>query len=88
MSNVFPLNRKKAGDLEFVEDYKPYKDNVQLRCMLYGPVGAGKSSFINSVDSVLRGKITGRAATDGISGKSVTTSVRIPFQCYHECLTL
>ncbi|XP_033999270.1 interferon-induced protein 44-like isoform X4 [Trematomus bernacchii] len=64
---------KKAGDSEFVDKYKPYKANVELRCMLYGPVGAGKSSFINSVDSALRGKIAGRAATEGIGGKSITT---------------
>ncbi|KAF3846482.1 hypothetical protein F7725_003560 [Dissostichus mawsoni] len=43
--------------------------------MLYGPAGAGKSSFINSVDSVLRGKITRRAAADALFG-SFTTKYR------------
>ena len=78
MSNVFPLNRIKVRDLQFVKDYQPFKKDVQLRCLLYGPSGAGKSSFINSVDSVLRGKITRRAAVDALSHGSFTTKVRIP----------
>ncbi|KAF3846480.1 hypothetical protein F7725_003558 [Dissostichus mawsoni] len=73
-SNVFPLNRTK--ELPFVKDYQPFKDKVQLRFMLYGPVGAGKSTFINSVDSVLQGRITGRAKTDAIGGKSFTTKYK------------
>ncbi|KAI9523329.1 hypothetical protein NQZ68_028353 [Dissostichus eleginoides] len=67
---------KKAGDLQIVKDYKPFKDNIQLRIMLYGSVGAGKSSFINSVESVLRCRITDRAKTDAIGGKSFTTSYK------------
>ncbi|XP_033999287.1 interferon-induced protein 44-like isoform X6 [Trematomus bernacchii] len=70
---------KKAGDLQIVKEYQPFKDNVQLRFMVYGSVGAGKSSFINSVESALRGEITDRAKTDAIGGKSYTTKVRIPF---------
>ncbi|XP_033999283.1 uncharacterized protein LOC117492953 isoform X3 [Trematomus bernacchii] len=64
---------KKAGDLQIVKEYQPFKDNVQLRFMVYGSVGAGKSSFINSVESALRGEITDRAKTDAIGGKSYTT---------------
>ncbi|XP_039908650.1 interferon-induced protein 44-like isoform X3 [Simochromis diagramma] len=37
-----------------------------------GPAGAGKSSFINSIDSVLQGRVTGRGLTDAISGKTFT----------------
>ncbi|KAJ4932690.1 hypothetical protein JOQ06_011105 [Pogonophryne albipinna] len=66
----------KVRELQIVKEYQPFKDKVQLRFMLYGPVGAGKSSFINSVESVLRGKITDRAKTDAISGKSFTTSYK------------
>ncbi|KAK1883434.1 Interferon-induced protein 44-like [Dissostichus eleginoides] len=66
----------KMRELQIVNDYKPFKDKVQLRFMLYGLVGAGKSSFINSVESALRGRITGRAAVDAIGGKSYTTSYK------------
>ncbi|KAL3053912.1 hypothetical protein OYC64_006272 [Pagothenia borchgrevinki] len=59
-------------ELQIVKEYQPFKKDVQLRIMLYGPVGAGKSSFINSVESVLRGTITHRAGVDGIVGKSFT----------------
>ncbi|KAG8007045.1 Interferon-induced protein 44 [Nibea albiflora] len=44
--------------------------------MLYGPAGSGKSSFINSVDSVLQGRVTARASADAISQKSFTTKFR------------
>ncbi|XP_034084804.1 interferon-induced protein 44-like [Gymnodraco acuticeps] len=67
---------KQVRDLQIVNDYQPFKKDVQLRLMLYGPAGAGKSSFINSVDSVLRGKITHRAAADSLFRGSFTTKYR------------
>ncbi|XP_068575223.1 interferon-induced protein 44-like isoform X2 [Cebidichthys violaceus] len=63
--------------LQFVKDYQPHNKEVkQLRVLLHGLTGAGKSSFINSVDSVLQDRITGRALTDSIGGKSFTTEHR------------
>ncbi|XP_055979496.1 interferon-induced protein 44 [Sorex fumeus] len=41
-----------------VRTYKPYRDLVhQVRILLLGPVGAGKSSFVNSVKSVFQGHV-------------------------------
>ncbi|XP_073350749.1 interferon-induced protein 44-like isoform X1 [Pagrus major] len=60
-------------NLDFMDTYKP--DNYEathLRILLHGPVGAGKSSFINSVDSVFKGRLTSQAPTDATSGSSFT----------------
>ncbi|XP_029968765.1 interferon-induced protein 44-like [Salarias fasciatus] len=46
---------------EFVQNYQPRQQGRHLRVLLHGPPGSGKSSFINSIDSALRGKITTRA---------------------------
>ncbi|KAM6913489.1 interferon-induced protein 44-like [Lycodopsis pacificus] len=63
--------------LQFVEDYQPYNEEVkQVRVLLHGPTGAGKSSFLNSVDSALQGRVTGRAPADSIGGTSFTTKHR------------
>ncbi|XP_051797318.1 interferon-induced protein 44-like [Acanthochromis polyacanthus] len=63
--------------LDYVKNYQLHHDEIQqLRILLHGPVGAGKSSFINSVDTVLQGRISGRALTDGTFGDSFTTEYR------------
>ncbi|XP_036413175.1 interferon-induced protein 44-like [Colossoma macropomum] len=48
-----------------------------LRILLHGPVGAGKSSFINSVNTVLQGYNTAGALVDAATGKSFTTKFKI-----------
>ncbi|XP_033946001.1 interferon-induced protein 44-like [Pseudochaenichthys georgianus] len=64
-------------NLDFMKSYHPRnKEEKNLRILLHGPVGAGKSSFINSVESTLRGRVTGRVMTDSISGESFTTKYK------------
>ncbi|XP_076839463.1 interferon-induced protein 44-like isoform X2 [Brachyhypopomus gauderio] len=44
----------------------------QLRILVHGPVGAGKSSFITSINNALRGCNTAAALASSISGSSFT----------------
>uniref|UniRef100_A0A3B4TAP4 Interferon-induced protein 44-like n=1 Tax=Seriola dumerili TaxID=41447 RepID=A0A3B4TAP4_SERDU len=65
----------KYTDLQFVNDYNPQTEGQQLRILLHGLSGAGKSSFINSVHSVLKGRISALALVDGIAHSSFTKQV-------------
>ncbi|KAK9533879.1 hypothetical protein VZT92_008972 [Zoarces viviparus] len=59
-----------------IQSYNPEIKTVQqARVLLVGPVGAGKSTFFNSVNSVFRGNMTSQAIA-GTAGKSVTTQFR------------
>uniref|UniRef100_A0A4W6ENL2 G domain-containing protein n=1 Tax=Lates calcarifer TaxID=8187 RepID=A0A4W6ENL2_LATCA len=62
----------KQHDLQYVRDYKPQTEGQQLRILLHGPAGAGKSSFINSVQSVLLGRMYRQALADNISHSCFT----------------
>ncbi|XP_055367021.1 interferon-induced protein 44-like [Betta splendens] len=70
--------------LRFLKQYKPQNEQAtRLRILLSGPDDAGKSSFINSVDSVFQGRVTDRAPTDAISGSSYTQKYKT-YKIYKE----
>lgn len=57
--------------------YEPKMETnvAAVNILLIGQIGAGKSSFFNSVDSIFRGRITSKACS-GSSERSVTTMYR------------
>lgn len=63
---------------QLLEELRAFKPNVDLiseiRILLLGPVGSGKSSFINSVRSVFQGRLT-RQAIVGSDDTSITEQV-------------
>lgn len=67
--------RQREELMESIKSYKPTVSSVsQVRVLLIGPVGAGKSSFFNSINSVFRGHVTSQAIA-GSSTSSLTTQV-------------
>ena len=50
----------------------------RVNILMLGPVGAGKSSFFNTVNSVYRGHVTAQAVT-GLSPHGLTTKVTTYF---------
>ncbi|XP_015228288.1 interferon-induced protein 44-like isoform X2 [Cyprinodon tularosa] len=62
----------RENDLQFIRNYKPRADNQQLRILLHGPVGAGKSSFVNSVCSLFQGRVCTSAMVNNDVGDSCT----------------
>uniref|UniRef100_A0A8C1X1Y5 TLDc domain-containing protein n=1 Tax=Cyprinus carpio TaxID=7962 RepID=A0A8C1X1Y5_CYPCA len=61
---------------ETLEKCAPSVSSVkQARFLLVGPVGAGKSSFFNSINSVFKGYVSMQANT-GTAGTSLTTQFR------------
>jgi predicted GTPase len=70
-------NVKKAKELkEKLTAYKPVTeaDTASANILLIGQIGAGKSSFFNSINSIFNGKITSKACS-GRFEHSVTTYV-------------
>eukprot|EP00105_Crassostrea_gigas_P002862 XP_011415533.1 PREDICTED: interferon-induced protein 44 [Crassostrea gigas] len=52
---------------EFIATYKPLEEMKipEVNILLIGQVGAGKSSFFNTINSVFKGEISSRACTGG-----------------------
>lgn len=61
---------------EFVANYKPLEEMKipEVNILLIGQVGAGKSSFLNTINSIFKGGISSRACT-GSAENSLTKSV-------------
>lgn len=69
---------KRKELMDNIRSYKPMVSSVsQVQVLLIGAVGAGKSSFFNSINSVFRGHVTSQA----IAGSS-TTSLTTQFRTY------
>lgn len=66
--------RTRTELMESIRTYKPIGRLSKVQVLLIGPVGAGKSSFFNSVNSVFRGHVTSQAMS-GSSATSLTTQV-------------
>ncbi|XP_053353472.1 interferon-induced protein 44-like [Clarias gariepinus] len=68
---------KRESLMDTISHWTPSVSSVQkARVLLVGAVGAGKSSFFNSVSSVFKGHVSCRANT-GIAGTSLTTQFRV-----------
>lgn len=59
----------------YVIDYQPL-EVPEINVLLVGQIGAGKSSLLNTMNSIFKGEISSRAWA-GSSENSVTTSVFI-----------
>uniref|UniRef100_A0A3Q3NNQ7 Interferon induced protein 44f3 n=1 Tax=Labrus bergylta TaxID=56723 RepID=A0A3Q3NNQ7_9LABR len=67
---------KRTELMDKLRTYRPLVNSVsKARVLLVGPVGAGKSSFFNSLNSVFRGYVTSQAMA-GCSTTSLTTQFR------------
>ncbi|XP_015259760.1 PREDICTED: interferon-induced protein 44-like isoform X1 [Cyprinodon variegatus] len=74
--NIQWTAEKKQQLMKSIQNYQPEIQTVNQACvLLVGPVGAGKSSFFNSINSAFRGNMTCQAIT-GTAGTSVTTQYR------------
>lgn len=63
--------------MESVRSFKPASETItEARVLLIGPVSAGKSSFISSVQSVFTGRVINRAMVGSSSSTSFTKKLR------------
>ncbi|XP_072544585.1 interferon induced protein 44c2 isoform X2 [Salminus brasiliensis] len=67
---------KRKALMDTIAGWKHGVSSVKkVRILLVGPVGAGKSSFFNSINSVFKGYVSNQANT-GCAGTSLTTQFR------------
>ncbi|KAL1251379.1 hypothetical protein QQF64_019175 [Cirrhinus molitorella] len=74
--NILWTAKQKEELMGLIRNYKPLMASVsRVRILMIGPVGAGKSSFFNSINSIFMGHVTSKAMS-GFAGTSVTTQFR------------
>lgn len=77
-SLIFFIISNKENDMKTLNSFNLERHNTikHLRVLLYGPIGSGKSSFINSVDSVCQNRITTEAMANMGGDGTFTVQVR------------
>lgn len=66
---LFSFDRQKETLKKKLENFSPSSEDVKdIKILVAGEIGAGKSSFINSVDSAFQGRICSRALADSAAG--------------------
>ncbi|XP_055073505.2 interferon-induced protein 44-like [Misgurnus anguillicaudatus] len=74
--NILWTEKQKQDLMKCIKDHKPLVSSVnQVRILMIGPVGAGKSSFFNSINSIFMGRMTNKAMA-GSTSTSLTTQFR------------
>ncbi|XP_059425411.1 interferon-induced protein 44-like [Carassius carassius] len=74
--NVQWTPERRAELMEMIRNHKPLMRSVsRVRILMIGPVGAGKSSFFNSINSIFTGHVTNKAMS-GSAGTSLTVQFR------------
>uniref|UniRef100_A0A8C1Q6T7 TLDc domain-containing protein n=1 Tax=Cyprinus carpio TaxID=7962 RepID=A0A8C1Q6T7_CYPCA len=83
--NVLWTANRRAELMGLIRNYKPLMTSVsRVRILMIGPVGAGKSSFFNSINSIFMSRITSKAMS-GSAATSLTTQFRTyPVVDHHE----
>ncbi|XP_032423242.1 interferon-induced protein 44-like isoform X2 [Xiphophorus hellerii] len=61
--------------LQYLKNFQPHNGEAAIRVLLYGPVGVGKSSFINSVNNVLQGRMTSEALASATTSDQSFTKI-------------
>nr|XP_055073513.1 interferon-induced protein 44-like isoform X2 [Misgurnus anguillicaudatus]XP_055073514.1 interferon-induced protein 44-like isoform X2 [Misgurnus anguillicaudatus] len=74
--NIAWKEERREELVKSIKNYKPLMSSVnRVRILMIGPVGAGKSSFFNSINSIFMGHVTNKAIA-GSTSTSLTTQFR------------
>ncbi|XP_053086022.1 interferon-induced protein 44-like [Pangasianodon hypophthalmus] len=67
----------KSQMLKKLKDFQPSTEEIsEIKILLHGPIGAGKSSLINSINTVLQGYNAIGALADSSAGKSQSFTLK------------